>query len=85
MVVIRMARGGAKKRPFYRLVVADKRCSRDGRYIERVGFFNPLAAGAEERLRLDLERVDHWVSQGAQPSDRVKTLIKEARKALTAA
>ena len=80
MVVIRMARGGSKKRPFYRLVVADKRARRDGRYIERVGFFNPVAAGQEERLRLDLERVDHWVSQGAQPSDRVKSLIKEARK-----
>lgn len=85
MVVIRMARGGAKKRPFYRLVVADKRSPRDGRYIERVGFFNPVASGQEERLRLDLERVDHWISQGAKPSDRLQTLIKEARKAQSAA
>lgn len=85
MVVIRMARGGAKKRPFYRLVVADKRMPRDGRYIERVGFFNPTAAGQEERLRLDLERIDHWVEKGAQPSDRLKSLIKEARKAQQAA
>lgn len=85
MVVIRMARGGAKKRPFYRLVVADKRMPRDGRYIERVGFFNPTATGAEERLRLDLGRIDHWVAQGAQPSDRLKNLIKEARKTATQA
>lgn len=85
MVVIRMARGGAKKRPFYRLVVADKRMPRDGRYLERVGFFNPTATGAEERLRLDLARVDHWVAQGAQPSDRLKNLIKEARKTATQA
>lgn len=85
MVVIRMARGGAKKRPFYRLVVADKRMPRDGRYIERVGFFNPSATGQEERLRLDLERVDHWISKGAQPSDRLKSLLKEARKAPKAA
>lgn len=81
MVVIRMARGGAKKRPFYRIVVTDSRNPRDGRFIERVGFMNPLATGAEERLRLDLERVDYWVSNGAQMSDRVRTLVKEARKA----
>jgi small subunit ribosomal protein S16 len=79
MVVIRLARGGSKKRPFYRIVVADKRSPRDGRYIERVGFFNPVASGNEEVLRMDLERVDHWVSKGAQPSDRVVSLIKDAK------
>ena len=81
MVTIRLARTGAKKRPFYHIVVADSRMKRDGRYIERVGFFNPIAAGGEERLRLDRERVDHWVAKGAQASDRVVTLIKEAAKA----
>ena len=79
MVVIRLARGGSKKRPFYRIVVADKRAPRDGRYIERLGFFNPVASGQEERLRLDLDRVEHWVSKGAQPSDRVASLIKDAK------
>ncbi len=81
MVTIRLARGGAKKRPFYQVVVADSRCARDGRYIEKVGFFNPLARGQEETLRLDLDRVDHWFGQGAQASDRVAKLIKDARKA----
>lgn len=81
MVVIRMARGGAKKRPFYRIVAADKRMPRDGRFIERLGFFNPIAAGQEERLRLDLDRVNYWVSQGAQVSDRVQTLMKDAKAA----
>lgn len=81
MVTIRLARTGAKKRPFYHIVVADSRTPRDGRYIERLGFFNPIATGAEERLRLDRARVDHWVSQGAQSSDRVSQLIKEAAKA----
>ena len=80
MVVIRLARGGAKKRPFYRVVVADSRCPRDGRYIERIGFFNPIAAGDEEELRLDVERVEHWVGQGAKVSDRVSSLVKRARK-----
>ena len=78
MVVIRLARGGSKKRPFYHVVVADKRCKRDGRYIERVGFFNPIAAGNEERLRIDTDRVQHWVSQGAQPSERVAKLLEQA-------
>ncbi len=77
MVTIRLARGGAKKRPFYHVVVTDSRSSRDGRYIERVGFFNPVARGQEERLRLDQERIDHWIGQGAQTSDRVAKLIKE--------
>lgn len=78
MVTIRLARGGAKKRPFYHLNVTDSRTSRDGRYIERVGFFNPVARGNEERLRVDVERVQHWLGQGAQPSDRVAQLLKEA-------
>ncbi|MGQ4001988.1 30S ribosomal protein S16 [Francisellaceae bacterium CB300] len=81
MVVIRMARGGAKKRPFYRIVVADKRSPRDGKFIERLGFFNPVAKGGEERLKLDLEKAQEWISKGAQPSDRVASLIKEAQKA----
>lgn len=81
MVTIRLSRGGSKKRPFYQVVVADSRNSRDGRFIERVGFFNPLAQGNAERLQLDLGRVDHWVGQGAQTSDRVAKLIKDARKA----
>ena len=81
MVVIRLARGGSKKRPFYHITVADQRNSRDGRFIERVGFFNPVARGQEERLRLDLERVEYWTGRGAQPSDRVATLLKEAAKA----
>ncbi|APX91803.1 MULTISPECIES: 30S ribosomal protein S16 [Halomonadaceae] len=80
MVTIRLARGGAKKRPFYHLTVSDSRKSRDGRFIERVGFFNPVARGQEERLRVDLDRVTHWQSQGAQVSDRVAELLKEARK-----
>jgi|TARA_B100000745_G_scaffold195262_1_gene128562 small subunit ribosomal protein S16 len=81
MVTIRLARGGAKKRPFYHLVVTDVRNKRDGRFIERLGFFNPIARGHEERLRVDVERVDHWVSEGAQVSDRVKQLINEKRQA----
>jgi small subunit ribosomal protein S16 len=81
MVTIRLARTGAKKRPFYHIVVADSRSARDGRYIERVGFFNPVATGGEERLRLDSARVEHWVSKGAQASDRVAQLVKEAAKA----
>ena len=81
MVTIRLARGGSKKRPFYHLTVTDSRNARNGRFIERVGFFNPIARGQEERLRVDSERVDYWVSQGAQLSDRVASLVKEARKA----
>ena len=81
MVTIRLARGGAKDHPFYHVVVADSRRSRDGRYIERVGFFNPMARGQEERLRLDCDRVEHWQSNGAQASERVAKLIKEAKKA----
>lgn len=81
MVKIRLSRGGAKKKPFYHIVVTDSRKARDGRNIERVGFFNPVARGQEERLRLDLERVDYWTGVGAQVSDRVKTLVSEARSA----
>ena len=80
MVTIRLARGGAKKRPFYHVVVTDSRNRRDGRYIERVGFFNPIASGGEVRLHLDQERLQHWLNQGAQTSDRVSSLIKEHRK-----
>ncbi len=81
MVTIRMSRGGSKKRPFYHVVVTDSRNARDGRYIERVGFFNPLARGQEERLRLNMERIEHWVGLGAQTSDRVGALVKEAKQA----
>lgn len=81
MVVIRLTRGGSKKRPFYHVVVTDSRNRRDGRYIERLGFFNPVANEKEERLRLDIERIEHWVSKGAQPSDRVAGLIKQSVKA----
>ncbi|MGQ0286359.1 30S ribosomal protein S16 [Pasteurellaceae bacterium 22721_9_1] len=81
MVTIRLSRGGAKKRPFYQIVVADSRSPRDGRFIERVGFFNPLATGKAERLRLDLDRVNAWLEKGASLSDRVSVLVKEAKKA----
>ncbi len=74
MVVIRLARGGAKKRPFYQIVVSDQRNARDGRFIERIGFFNPVAQGASEKMRLDKDRYDFWVKQGAQPSDRVASI-----------
>lgn len=78
MVTIRLARGGAKKRPFYHIVVTDSRNRRDGRYIERLGFFNPIAAGQETRLKVEKERVAYWVSKGAQTSDRVSKLLKSA-------
>lgn len=81
MVSIRLARGGAKKRPFYHIVVTDSRNRRDGRYIERLGFYNPVARGAEEPLRLDIERIEHWISKGAQPSERVAKLVEQSRKA----
>ena len=76
MVVIRLARGGAKKRPFYSIVVADQRRAPRGRYIERVGFYNPRATENEETLRVDRERVDYWMNKGAQMSDRVASLVK---------
>ena len=79
MVKIRLSRGGAKKRPFYHIVVADARSKRDGRRIEKIGFFNPMAKGKEETLRLDLERVDYWTGVGAQVSQRVANLVSQAR------
>ncbi|MDE0479408.1 MAG: 30S ribosomal protein S16 [Gammaproteobacteria bacterium] len=85
MVTIRLARGGAKKRPFYHITVADVRSPRDGRFIERIGFFNPVARGREERLRLDLERMEYWKSQGAQVTPRVATLAQHAQKYAQAA
>jgi small subunit ribosomal protein S16 len=81
MVVIRLSRGGAKKRPFYRIVVTDSRKRRDGGYIEQLGYFNPIAVGQETRLHLDAERAQYWLSQGARPSERVATLIKESSRA----
>lgn len=81
MVVIRLARGGAKKRPFYNIVVADSRERRDGRFIERVGFYNPMAAGGEQPLRVTLDRLNHWVGVGAQMSPTVERLVGQARKA----
>jgi len=81
MVTIRLSRGGSKKRPFYHVTVSDRRTARDGRFIERLGFFNPGARGQEERLRIDLDRLNHWVGQGAKMSDRVATLVKDTAKA----
>jgi small subunit ribosomal protein S16 len=76
MVIIRLSRGGSKNRPFYNVVVADSRNRRDGRFIERVGFYNPIAAEGQEALRLQMERVGHWQSKGAQLSDAVAKLVK---------
>ncbi|MBE9562805.1 MAG: 30S ribosomal protein S16 [Proteobacteria bacterium] len=76
MVSIRLTRGGAKKRPFYHIIVTDSRNRRDGRFIERLGFFNPIAKGKDEPLRLDLERANYWISVGAKPSERVASLIR---------
>lgn len=81
MVTIRLSRKGAKKRPFYHIVVTDSRNKRDGRYIERIGFFNPIASGQEEELRVDQERVKYWLSQGAQVSERVSKLFKVSAQA----
>jgi small subunit ribosomal protein S16 len=78
MVVIRLARGGAKKRPFYNMVVADSRRSRDGRFVERIGFYNPKAPEGQERLRINRERLTYWKSKGAQLSDTVARLVKQA-------
>ncbi len=80
MVVIRLSRSGVNKRPFYTIVAADKRRARDGRCIERLGYFNPIAAGKDVRLHMNFERIQYWISQGAQPSDRVKQLIKTYEK-----
>jgi small subunit ribosomal protein S16 len=81
MVVIRLARGGAKKRPFYNIVVADSRERRDGRFIERIGYYNPMAAANEQALRVAMDRVSHWVGVGAQPSPTVQRLVEQAKKA----
>ena len=85
MVTIRLSRGGAKKKPFYHITVSDSRRSRDGRFIERIGFFNPVARGKEEKLRLDLDRMAYWRSQGAQISPRVAVLANDAQTSVTAA
>ena len=82
MVVIRLSRGGSKKRPFYHLTVAESHRARDGAFIERLGFFNPGARGQEQSIRVDIDRVDFWVGQGAQMSPRVKKLVKDFRKSL---
>ncbi|MFC2506520.1 MAG: 30S ribosomal protein S16 [Kingella sp. (in: b-proteobacteria)] len=79
MVVIRLARGGSKKRPFYNIVVADSRNRRDGRFIERVGFYNPVANEKQERVRIAADRLNHWVAQGAQMSETVAKLVKEQK------
>ncbi len=81
LVKIRLTRGGAKKRPFYHVIVTDSRSARDGRNIERVGFYNPVAQGAEKRVELNLERIKHWVDNGAQLTDKVADLYKAAAKA----
>jgi len=77
MVIIRLARTGVKKRPFYHIVVTDSRNKRDGRYIERIGYFNPIATGQDKKLEIDTGRVDYWVNHGAQTSDRVAKLLKD--------
>ena len=85
MVKIRLTRGGAKKRPFYHVIVTDSRSARDGRNIERVGFFNPVAQGNEKRVEMNLERINHWIGNGAQMTEKVGGLYKEASKAQAAA
>ena len=80
MVRIRLARHGSKKKPFYHITVADQRRSRDGRFIERVGYFNPVAKGNAQEYRIEMDRVDYWLSRGAQPTDMVKKLVSRARK-----
>jgi small subunit ribosomal protein S16 len=85
MVVIRLSRGGAKARPFYSIVVADKRSRRDGRFIERIGFYNPLARGGEEPLRIAQDRLTYWLGVGATPSDTVQRLVKQGAAAAPSA
>ena len=85
MVTIRLARGGAKKRPFYSIVVSDQRRQPKGRFIERIGFFNPMATENEEKVRLDTGRVDYWISKGAKPSERVASILKQVRREATTA
>jgi small subunit ribosomal protein S16 len=84
MVTIRLSRGGATKRPFYHIVVTDRRNRRDGRYIERLGYFNPIATGGERELEINLERADYWLANGAQVSERVEQLLKQYRKSAAA-
>ena len=84
MVVIRLSRGGAKRRPFYSVVVADSRMPRDGRFIERIGFSNPVAGGDEPKLRLDLQRLDFWKSRGAKPSPTVMRLARQFKRQVSA-
>ena len=84
MVVIRLARGGAKKRPFYNIIATDRQNRRDGRFIERVGFYNPVAAGAEQPLRVALDRIAHWTGVGAKVSPTVRRLLDQAKKAVAA-
>lgn len=81
MVIVRLARGGSKKRPFYSINVCDSRCRRDGRFIERIGYYNPMAAGQAVRLNVNQERLAYWQSQGAQLSETVASLVKEAKAA----
>lgn len=81
MVTIRLARGGSKKHPFYHVTVANCRDARDGRFVERIGFFNPIAAGGEVKLSVNQERANYWLSQGAKPTERVAKLLKEAAQA----
>ncbi len=78
MVKIRLTRGGAKKRPFYHIVATDHRKKRDGRSLERLGFYNPVAQGNEKRVELNADRINHWISEGAQLTDKVRMLVKEA-------
>jgi small subunit ribosomal protein S16 len=85
MVTIRLARHGSKKHPFYHVTVAERSAGRDGRFVERVGFYNPVAQGAEELLRLDVERADYWISVGARPSEKVRKLLSQARRNQAAA
>ncbi|KFL35528.1 30S ribosomal protein S16 [Arenimonas donghaensis] len=85
MVKIRLTRGGAKKRPFYHIIVTDSRKKRDGRSIERLGYYNPVAQGNEKRVELDTDRVKHWVSHGAQLTEKVSALVKEVSSAKAAA
>lgn len=85
MVTIRLSRGGAKKQPFYHVVATDSRARRDGRYIERLGFYNPVARGDSTEVKLDMERVDYWVGVGAQMSDSVAKIVKDQRKVIAAA
>lgn len=84
MVKIRLSRGGALKRPFYHVMVTDSRSARDGRSIERVGFYNPVATGKEVKLKLDAERIHAWIAKGAQPTEKVKYLLKEAARSVAA-